>query len=643
MKSQRNNNDDDVYLCSDCGKDLRSETEAIGCDGRGCKRWYHPTCLQDENVNATEKWFCTKCRSLLETNIRLGTLSGEDEIGEVLDGIYKEIISWRKNCFLVPNRGKAGKDLIEEITRLINFYNFDTHWKNLSLKLAMIFLPLMLQKPSPKSKPHQNTKFLSKRLKWWEDGDLTSIMNENRAIQKKLQSKVKKDEESNSKAFCRLMLVGKIRKAVKFIDNDDNAADGIHPLNPDTMKSLQEKHPKAGPIKPEVLLDDQNTAPPEPVIYEALDADYIISAAKGIDGSGGPTNIDAEIWRHMICSKFHQKESEALAQAIAELTKSLCRDEVKPQLLTEFLAGRLIPLKKNPQGIRPIGVGEVLRRITAKAVTRFLKQDIQVAAGTLQTCSGIQAGIEAAVHAMKSIFDEEGTEATLLIDATNAFNSMNRVVALHNIKVLCPTFHRFLANSYQCPLRLYVCSGNNSTPPQCILSEEGATQGDPAAMAMYSISSKPLIDMIKDSQSQTTHPVKQAWYADDGTASGTIESLKQMWDYINEVGPGFGYFPNAGKTVLIVKGLQNLPKARVLFGNTKVNISTEGERHLGAAIGSTAFRDQYVNSKVEGWVKDVEELALIGTEEPQLALSAYIHKRCVSSLVICAKNSRWNQ
>ena len=48
-----------------------------------------------------------------------------------------------------------------------------------------------------------------------------------------------------------------------------------------------------------------------------------------------------------------------------------------------------------------------------------------------------------------------------------------------------------------------------------------------------------------------------------------------------------------------MKGLQNLPKARVLFGNTKVTISTDGERHLGAAIGSTAFRDQYVISKVE--------------------------------------------
>jgi hypothetical protein len=73
--------------------------------------------------------------------------------------------------------------------------------------------------------------------------------------------------------------------------------------------------------------------------------------------------------------------------------------------LKEFLAGRLIPLDKDPgstvPAIRPIGIGEVLRRITAKAVTRLLKSDIQMAAGSLQTCSGTESGIEAAIHAMK--------------------------------------------------------------------------------------------------------------------------------------------------------------------------------------------------------------------------------------------------
>ena len=48
-------------------------------------------------------------------------------------------------------------------------------------------------------------------------------------------------------------------------------------------------------------------------------------------------------------------------------------------------ACRLIPLNKNP-GLRPIGVEEVLRRISGKVVMMISKQDVMKAAGSLQVC-----------------------------------------------------------------------------------------------------------------------------------------------------------------------------------------------------------------------------------------------------------------
>ena len=45
-------------------------------------------------------------------------------------------------------------------------------------------------------------------------------------------------------------------------------------------------------------------------------------------------------------------------------------------------------------------------------------------AGNLQLCAGHAGECEAAVHAMSDIFDEEATEALLLVDAGNAFNSL---------------------------------------------------------------------------------------------------------------------------------------------------------------------------------------------------------------------------
>ena len=78
--------------------------------------------------------------------------------------------------------------------------------------------------------------------------------------------------------------------------------------------------------------------------------------------------------------------------------------------MQELTACRLIPLDKgvdkdgNP-GIRPIGIGETLRRIVGKTVMGILKTDVQEAGGCLQTCTGIRSGIEAAVHATHKAWD----------------------------------------------------------------------------------------------------------------------------------------------------------------------------------------------------------------------------------------------
>ena len=51
------------------------------------------------------------------------------------------------------------------------------------------------------------------------------------------------------------------------------------------------------------------------------------------------------------------------------------------------------------------------------------------AAGTLQLCVGQEAESEAAIHAMCHIFEDAESEAVLLVNASNAFNSLNHRAA----------------------------------------------------------------------------------------------------------------------------------------------------------------------------------------------------------------------
>ena len=79
------------------------------------------------------------------------------------------------------------------------------------------------------------------------------------------------------------------------------------------------------------------------------------------------------------------------------------------------------------------------------------------------------------------------------MDADNAFNRLNRKAALHNIRELCPSFARYLNNTYQNHARLII---NDQVSTDYIFSEEGSTQGDVGAMAMYAICVRPLIDIL---------------------------------------------------------------------------------------------------------------------------------------------------
>ncbi len=156
-------------------------------------------------------------------------------------------------------------------------------------------------------------------------------------------------------------------------------------------------------------------------------------ASRKTNGAAGLSGSDAHVWRRL-CSSY-KSDSKQLCSALAAVGRRLCTESVNPSHLEAFVACRLIPLDKRP-GVRPIGIGEVHRRIIAKAI---LKQDIVDASGPLQVCAGQESGCEAAIHAMRHAFKEDNSEGALLIDATNAFNTINRQTALHNISVCCPS------------------------------------------------------------------------------------------------------------------------------------------------------------------------------------------------------------
>ena len=274
-------------------------------------------------------------------------------------------------------------------------------------------------------------------------------------------------------------------------------------------------------------------------------------------GPGDPSGVDANEFKRMLACKLFKQSFLRFCKAIATMTKILCTQCID-LMTTEPLTASLIPLDKGEGAARPIEVGEVITRImnmcNGKCEMNVAKRDMVEACGSLQNCC----------------VPGKSDDAVLLIDASNAFNALNRAAALHNIRVLCPMIAVYAINTYRQTARLFILGGRE------ILSAEGTTQRDPLAMALYALSIQPLITI-----SQAASTVKQCWFADDASGPGSTTEIKRLWGMLSTLGPDFGYFPNDKKCWIITRPDKE-EDVKVVFKETDININSGWEKNIWA-------------------------------------------------------------
>ena len=109
---------------------------------------------------------------------------------------------------------------------------------------------------------------------------------------------------------------------------------------------------------------------------------------------------------------------------------------------------------------------------------------------------------------------------------------------------------------------------------------------------------------------------------DDSAASSSLETLKMVGP---SIGPLHGCFPNGSKWHVIAKP-EHIEAARETWKGTGIVVTTKGEWYLGRAMGTSSLcSNNYVERKVEGWVKEVEKLSEFTVAQPHAAFAVFTH------------------
>ena len=536
-----------------------------------------------------------------------------DDIIILMDKTHAEIVKWQRNLFIIPF-GDEGRRFVKELARLIGLFSGGTRDGAFAWSAVVIACHLILQRPFVVSNASDNKKSLRKRLDWWMCGDMAALLREARCIQAHLPRSTPGKTAANGLddvEFAKMVYSDRIGTAAHYLEDDGGG--GVLPLDKivggkSVLELLRDKHPVPADAEPEILLDDEATVQ-ENVLFDSITPAQIRKTCMIMKGAAGPSGLDSAAWRRM--ASMYTSASDDLCSALARAAKRLCTEAIEPRDLRSFLAARLIPLDKQP-GVRPIAIGEVFRRVIGKVVMSVIERDVAAVTAPHQLCVGVPSACEVGVQALTGLYDRETTQGILLVDASNAFNSLNRAAALHNIPRICPAAGRIFINTYQADIPLYLNGG------EVIYSREGTCQGDPLAMAFYALATVPLASRL----SRRLPSTSQIWYADDDAAAGELLPLRGYWDCIVEEGPRYGYHPNAMKTVLLVRP-HLMERAQEVFAGTDVRIRSDGVRYLGGAIGDQQFRENFVKSRVEELSTLVRRLAGLAVTQPQAAFRVF--------------------
>ena len=427
------------------------------------------------------------------------------------------------------------------------------------------------------------------RIRRWKEGDIMGLWSEVGAVEDRLHHRRGKPRKlspvslraANARRARRAIEDGQYKKAMQALSSD-----GLAPASAEVYSEMLAKHPQATP-------PSSIGSSPESV---QITADGIVSSLKSFpSGSApGPSCLRASHLKEAVFCSSPDRANFALLGLLG-VVNLLCAGQAPPEVIPHLCGATLFACKKKGGGFRPIAVGEVLRRLTSKCISRSVRYDAFNILSRLQLGVGVPVGCEAIVHAVARVQEDVDIPPEerwiLLLDFSNAFNRIDRGSMFQEVRARIPSVAAWLESCYgaQPILRL---------GERIILSCCGVQQGDPLGPLGFSLALHPIVEKI---QEQVPGLLINAWYLDDGTLCGSAKDLHTALNIIEEEGPARGLHLNRAKSLLHIP--EDSPSAPYIL-LADIPISQGGFNLLGSPIGPSSHCEVSVLKRV----KKVEEI-----------------------------------
>ncbi len=456
----------------------------------------------------------------------------------------------------MPSRTrKQFADVWTKEWRAFNYAESETARTTALLRVFALPKCILLSPPKQRHRDSdpalQSTRLLVRdRLRRWEDGETrqmwhTATQRARRAAERQttgVPTRAQRLERAKQ-----LAQEGAFAKAMRALD-----ARGVHAPTARVQQILEEKHPQTPPPPDaaHAISTNDGTLPPLPRFTKFTTAEILKAAKRFPRGSagGGPGMTPTHLLELLQSPEADRTGGllEALATGLSELATGK-----GPEQLAPWIAGApLTALRKDDNGVRPIAVGETIRRLISSTLLARSTTLVRELLCPLQVGVATSGGCEAVVHAVREIAHRHGSDSRLgllQLDLRNAFNCVSRAAFRNQVCRYMPELHGWTEYCYGTDTtpELWIHNGGQQSDHYRLKSVCGVQQGDPLGPLLFTLALRPVLHCLDAKMQEWRESTRMndptlpnlpsflSFYLDDGVIVDRHEVLKRAIDFMN--------------------------------------------------------------------------------------------------------------